>query len=147
MGNKERQMEKMKQEAQQALATKDRQIGKLREDAAQLQHQLQELRLMPDGAGDGVDTRSQVQVNKLTVVALANCIVPDWTAHRGAIPSMSIETVKKGKLLLKKSTLVLLAHLSRRLIGELIVYKGIRRPSVRRPSVCQHFQTTSPLKP
>ena len=45
-------------------ATKDRQIGKLREDAAQLQNQLQELRLMPDGAGDGVDTRSQVQVNK-----------------------------------------------------------------------------------
>ena len=40
----------------------------------------------------------------------------------------------------------LLAHLSRRLIGELIVYKGIRRPSVH-PSVCQHFQTTSPLKP
>ena len=34
-----------------------------------------------------------------------------------------------------------LAHLSRRLIGELIVYEGIRRPSV-----CQHFQTTSPLK-
>ena len=32
---------------------------------------------------------------------------------------------------------VLLAHLSRRLIGELIVhvYKGIRRPSVCRPSV------------
>ena len=29
-----------------------------------------------------------------------------------------------------------LAHLSRRLIGELLVYKGIRRPSVvRRPSV------------
>ena len=29
-----------------------------------------------------------------------------------------------------------LAHLSRRLIGELIVYEGIRRPSVcRRPSV------------
>ena len=35
-----------------------------------------------------------------------------------------------------------LAHLSRRLIGELIVFTGIRRPSVR-----QHFQTTSPLKP
>ena len=34
---------------------------------------------------------------------------------------------------------------------ELIVYKGIRHPSVRpfvvRPSVCQHFQTTSSLKP
>ena len=46
-----------------------------------------------------------------------------------------------------------LVHLSLRLRGELIVYKGIRRPSVVRPSVrrpssvCQHFQTTSPLKP
>ena len=36
----------------------------------------------------------------------------------------------------------ILAHLSRSLIGELIVYEGIIRPSV-----CQHFQTTSPLKP
>ena len=48
--------------------------------------------------------------------------------------------------------IVFLAHLSQRLIGELIVYKGIRRPTVVRPSirpssVCQHFQTTSPLKP
>ena len=41
-----------------------------------------------------------------------------------------------------------LAHLSRRLIGELIVYEGIRRPSVRCPFfVRQHFQMTSPLKP
>ena len=41
-----------------------------------------------------------------------------------------------------------LAHLSQRLIGELIVYEGIRRPSLRRPSVVrQHFQTTSSLKP
>ena len=37
-----------------------------------------------------------------------------------------------------------LVYLSRRLIGELIVYVGIRRPSVHRLS---HFQTTSPLKP
>ena len=36
-----------------------------------------------------------------------------------------------------------LAHLSRRLIGELIVYTGIRRPSVRPSSVHQHFQTFS----
>ena len=35
-----------------------------------------------------------------------------------------------------------LAHMSRSLIGELIVYEGICHPSV-----CQHFQTTSPLKP
>ena len=44
-----------------------------------------------------------------------------------------------------------LAHLSRRLMGELIVYQSLRRPSVRpsvRPSsVRQHFQTSSPLKP
>ena len=31
--------------------------------------------------------------------------------------------------------LLLLAHLSRRLIGELIVYEGIRRPSIRPSSV------------
>ena len=47
--------------------------------------------------------------------------------------------------------LILLAHLSRRLMGELIVYQSLRRPSVRtsvRPSsVGQHFQTSSPLKP
>ena len=46
-----------------------------------------------------------------------------------------------------------LAHLSRRLIGELLVYGGIRRPSVRPSSSVvvrrrrEHFQTTSPLKP
>ena len=43
-----------------------------------------------------------------------------------------------------------LAHLSWRLMGELIVYQSLRRPSVVRPSVCpsvrQHFQTSS-LKP
>ena len=38
-------------------------------------------------------------------------------------------------LVVLKIDLLLLAHLSRRLIGELIVYEGIRRPSVRRPSV------------
>ena len=40
-----------------------------------------------------------------------------------------------------------LAHLSRRLMGELIVYQSLRRPSVRPSSVRQHFQTSSPLKP
>ena len=45
-----------------------------------------------------------------------------------------------------------LAHLSRRLTGELIGYPWIRRPSVRRPSASvgvrrPHFQTSSPLKP
>ena len=43
----------------------------------------------------------------------------------------------------------LLAHLSRRLIGELIVYQSLRRPSVvcRPSSVRPQFQTSSPLKP
>ena len=36
----------------------------------------------------------------------------------------------------------LLAHLSRRLMGELIVYQSLWRPSVR-----PQFQTSSPLKP
>ena len=38
----------------------------------------------------------------------------------------------------------ILAHLSRRLIGELIVYGGIHLSVVRRG---EHFQMTSPLKP
>ena len=44
---------------------------------------------------------------------------------------------------------LLLAHLSRRLMGELIVYQSLRRLSVVACpfSVCQQFQTSSPLKP
>ena len=42
-----------------------------------------------------------------------------------------------------------LAHLSRRLIGELIVYPWVRRPSVvvRRPSSVHNAQTSSSHKP
>ena len=47
----------------------------------------------------------------------------------------------------KQNSFVFLAHLSQRLMGELIVYQWLRRPSVHRPSICQHFQTSSPLKP
>ena len=54
----------------------------------------------------------------------------------GLIMHQSFVTTWQGKCA------VFLAHLSRRLIGELIVYKGICLLSVR-----QHFQTTSPLKP
>ena len=53
------------------------------------------------------------------------------------------------------SVFLFLAHLSRRLIGELIVYpwSGVRRPSVRRPavvrpsSVVHNAQASSSLKP
>ena len=41
---------------------------------------------------------------------------------------------------------ILLAPVSGRLMGELIVYQSLRHPSLRL-SVCQHFQTSSPLKP
>ena len=40
-----------------------------------------------------------------------------------------------------------LAHLSRRLIGELIVYKGIRRPSVVRPSTFSNDISSESEKP
>ena len=43
----------------------------------------------------------------------------------------------------KTDVVLFLAHLSRRLICELLEYTGISLPSV----VCQNFQTTSPLKP
>ena len=41
----------------------------------------------------------------------------------------------------------LLAHLSRRLIGELIVYTGIRRPSVRRPSTFSNDISSETVRP
>ena len=42
----------------------------------------------------------------------------------------------------------LLAHLSRRLMGELIVYQSLRRPSVVRPSTFSNIssETTGPIK-
>ena len=53
----------------------------------------------------------------------------------------------RGEITQKVKVIVLLAHLSRRLMGELIVYQSLRCPSVRPSSVRQHFQTSSPLKP
>ena len=44
-----------------------------------------------------------------------------------------VENLKKNHMMLFE-LLPFLAHLSQRLIGELLVYRGIRRPSVRRPS-------------
>ena len=44
--------------------------------------------------------------------------------------------------------LLFLAHLSRRLMGELIVYQSLRRPSVVRPSKFSNIssETTGPIK-
>ena len=46
-------------------------------------------------------------------------------------------------------TLAFLAHLSRRLMGELIVYQSLRRPSVVLPSTISNIfssETTGPIK-
>ena len=39
-----------------------------------------------------------------------------------------------------------LAHLSRMLRGEILVYQWLHRPSIRLSSVRQHFQTSSTKK-
>ena len=46
----------------------------------------------------------------------------------------------------KLNEVFLLAHLSRRLIGELLVYKGIRRPSVR-PSTFSNEISSETVRP
>ena len=64
---------------------------------------------------------------------------PCHLTYRGlgrAIPMHALQT----------TNMVFLAHLSQWLMGELIVYQSLPPPSVR-PSVRQHFQTSSPLKP
>ena len=48
---------------------------------------------------------------------------------------------------LKINYKVLLAHLSQRLIGELIVYEGIRRPSVRRLSTFSNDISSEAVRP
>ena len=85
------------------------------------------------------------------------CISPSYdhflTENNGYLPLTSSgqpENNVRCQFLLKiwKITGCFLAHLSRRLMGELIVYQSLRRPSVvRRPSVRPQFQTSSPLKP
>ena len=52
-----------------------------------------------------------------------------------------VVSFQRDFLFLWAALLTLLAHLSRRLKGELIVYRSIRRASGVRPSVRKHFQT------
>ena len=59
----------------------------------------------------------------------------DRSGHYSADPDQTAPT--RSSLF---AILSLLAHLSRRLRGELIVHRSSRRPSVC-PSVCSHFQT------
>ena len=62
----------------------------------------------------------------------------------------SVRLLRSGSYVAKMNRMAIFTHLSRRVIGELIVYRGIRRPFVVRPSSVarrQNFQTISPLKP
>ena len=82
-------------------------------------------------------------------IVLSTCICSE---NKGADQLLSYHTADlcllfSHKLQHKLHVFKLLAHLSRRLIGELIVYGGIRRPSVVVVRRHEHFQTTSPLKP
>ena len=90
----------------------------------------------------------------ITKEFIIHCLLSSETTHRafkdtkGGIPScgfrISGERVHRYKgvdvaLLIFSH---FLAHLSQRLMAELIVYQSLRRPSVR-----PQFQTSSPLKP
>ena len=80
------------------------------------------------------------------VCVCAPCLSHLW--HNG-INAGVVEFERQDKVLLTDlppyllEEHFLLAHLSRRLMGELIVYQSLRRPS----SVRQYFQTSSLLKP
>ena len=65
---------------------------------------------------------------------LGNSVLPSFSHN---VAHMYLDSV----------SVVFLAHLSRRLLVKLIVYGGIRRPSVVVVRGREHFQTTSPLKP
>ena len=56
------------------------------------------------------------------------------TDYAGLMANCTVTLVPKGMYSISQN-IPSLAHLSRRLTGELIVYTGIRRPSVRHPSV------------
>ena len=77
-------------------------------------------------------------------------ITPKMIINRGFFPikpmDCEVKESSQGDISLTHTKHMFLAHLSRRLMGELIVYQSLRRPSVRL-SVRQHFQTSSPLKP
>ena len=52
-----------------------------------------------------------------------------------------------GEVSVMGNKIIFLAHLSRRLIGELIVYEGIRRPSVRRLSTFSNDISSEAVRP
>ena len=81
------------------------------------------------------------------IVMTARCLKLDiFLDYKKIVKNMHRKKVVE-KMRIKRSnktkTLLFLAHLSRRLTGELIGYPWIRRLS----SVHSHFQTSSPLKP
>ena len=63
--------------------------------------------------------------------------------------TLSISGIGKGisSFIYVRINILFLAHLSRRLIGELIVYKGIRRPSVVRLSTFSNDISSEAVRP
>ena len=75
--------------------------------------------------------------------------VPEYVRCDNVMVSFLLHTCSYDVTCLRMCGCSFLAHLRRRLMGELIVYQSLRCPSVvrRLSSVRQHFQTSSPLKP
>ena len=94
------------------------------------------------GFGIQLITSSKMSTNRVTALEPYIPFIQDYSC---AVYSWS----RSLHILIRTSLLntIFLAHLSRRLMGELIVYQSLRRPSSVRPSVRPQFQTSSPLKP
>ena len=93
--------------------------------------------------GHGASWKKRVAEHRMVLVALRLETWPgkdsNYVLSRSVQPALA---KRNSPDLLTSGTF--LAHLSRRLKGELIVYRSIRRPCVSasvRPSVGKHFQT------
>ena len=83
--------------------------------------------------------------NNLKATRLMSCTVCNITQTRPCNIQQYFTAVKM--FIFRYKFLIFLAHLSRRLIGELIVYEGIRRPSVLRLSTFSNDISSEAVRP